>query len=298
MKFRAWISAFRLRTLPLALSTIGMGTFLAIEQGVFSLNVFIWAITTTVFLQVLSNLANDYGDSINGADSIHRIGPERAVQSGVITIAEMRRGIVVLAILSLVSGIALLYVALGIQSLDFYIFLALGLLSIIAAYTYTAGKRPYGYAGFGDIMVLIFFGVLGVGGSFYLYSHELDYTMLLPSLAMGLLATGVLNINNIRDERSDKLAGKQTIPVRFGHSAAIKYHWALLVLCILLSAVYLGLHEFSYSYLLWLAGLPLIFVNGIQISRIKQEKLLDPYLKQLAITTFVYMIFFGLALII
>jgi 1,4-dihydroxy-2-naphthoate octaprenyltransferase len=298
MKFSAWISAFRLRTLPLALSTIGMGTFLALEQGVFNFSVFFWATITTVFLQVLSNLANDYGDSVNGADSVHRIGPERAVQSGVISIAEMRVGIIVFAVLSLFSGIALLYVAVGIQSADFYLFLGLGLLSILAAYTYTAGKRPYGYAGFGDIMVLIFFGVLGVGGSFYLYSRELDFTMLLPSLALGLLATGVLNINNIRDEQSDKLAGKQTIPVRFGHKAAIKYHWALLVLSVLLSAIYIALHEFNYTYLLWLVGLPLIIYNGIQISRIKEGKLLDPYLKQLAIATFVYMIFFGLALII
>ena len=180
MKTRAWISALRLRTLPLALSSIGMGSFLAAADNVFKLNVLVWAALTTVFLQILSNLANDYGDSVNGADSEDRVGPTRAVQSGIISLAEMKIGIIIFVLLSLVSGIILLSETVGIGTNLFYWFMGFGVLSIVAAYTYTAGKRPYGYAGLGDIMVLIFFGILGVGGSYFLYALQINYQVILP----------------------------------------------------------------------------------------------------------------------
>jgi len=296
MKTRAWISALRLRTLPLALASIGMGSFLAAANNFFRLEVLVWAGLTTIFLQVLSNLANDYGDSAHGADNEHRVGPERAVQSGIISAAEMKVGILVFVGLSLVSGIMLLSITVGIGSNLFYWFLGFGLLSIIAAYTYTAGNRPYGYAGLGDIMVLVFFGLLGVGGSYFLYALQLDYKIILPAISMGALATGVLNINNIRDIDSDIKAGKNTIPVRFGQKNAIRYHWSLIFLAIISAAAFIYLNGFSSYSLIWLLGLPLLFVNGYKVTTTPEQKDLDPYLKQLALSTLLFMITFGLAI--
>jgi 1,4-dihydroxy-2-naphthoate octaprenyltransferase len=298
MKTQAWISALRLRTLPLALASIGMGSFLAAADHVFRLEVLVWAGLTTIFLQILSNLANDYGDSVNGADSEHRIGPERAVQSGVISIGEMKIGILTFVLLSLVSGIILLSETVGLGTSLFYWFLGFGVLSITAAYTYTAGNRPYGYAGFGDIMVLIFFGVLGVGGSYFLYALQIDYIIILPAISMGTLATGVLNINNIRDIDADTKAGKNTIPVRFGKKNAIIYHWLLIIIAIISAAAYIFLQGTSIYNLIWLPGLPLLFVNGYKVATTPLQKDLDPYLKQLALSTLLFMITFGLAIVL
>jgi 1,4-dihydroxy-2-naphthoate octaprenyltransferase len=298
MKTQAWISALRLRTLPLALASIGMGSFLAAADHVFKLEVLVWAGLTTIFLQILSNLANDYGDSVNGADSEHRIGPERAVQSGVISIGEMKIGILTFVLLSLVSGIILLSETVGLGTSLFYWFLGFGVLSITAAYTYTAGNRPYGYAGFGDIMVLIFFGVLGVGGSYFLYALQIDYIIILPAISMGTLATGVLNINNIRDIDADTKAGKNTIPVRFGKKNAIIYHWLLIIIAIISAAAYIFLQGTSIYNLIWLPGLPLLFVNGYKVATTPLQKDLDPYLKQLALSTLLFMITFGLAIVL
>lgn len=297
MKFRAWISALRLRTLPLALSSIGMGSFLAASDNIFKFNVLLWSALTTVCLQILSNLANDYGDSVNGADNEHRVGPDRAVQSGALSVSEIKMGIAFFVVLSLVSGLYLLSITVGIGTPLFYWFLGFGLLSIIAAYTYTAGSRPYGYAGLGDIMVLIFFGLLGVGGSYFLYDLSFSYDILLPSIAMGALATGVLNINNMRDINSDIEAGKQTIPVRFGKKNAVIYHWSLIIMAILLSGVFIFIQGLHLASLIWLLGLPLLILNAYKISSITELKDFDPYLKQLALSTFAFMVFFGLSII-
>ena len=290
MKLGAWISALRLRTLPLALSTVGTGTFLAIQQGKFSWPIFSWTVITTVLLQILSNLANDYGDSFHGADSQDRVGPVRAVQSGLISPKEMKMGVIVLIVLSFASGIQLLNVAFGFGTTRFNIFLGIGILSIIAAYTYTAGKRPYGYAGFGDLMVLIFFGLVGV--------HEFNILVILPSLSLGLLAAGVLNINNMRDVDSDRLAGKITIPVRIGFIKAKSYHAFLLITAILAGFLYIYLTGLHPASLLYIFAIPLLIINLIKVRSIDTPRDLHPYLKQLALSTFVFMIFFGLAIVL
>lgn len=292
----AWISAFRLRTLPLALSTVGMGSFLAIEHGVFDAETFAWTISTTILLQILSNLANDYGDTLHGADSPDRIGPKRAVQSGKITARQMKTAIIVFGALSFTSGIVLLIVSLGLGTKDFNLFLGFGILSILAAYSYTAGKRPYGYAGLGDIMVLIFFGILGVSGSFYLFAGYFESLSLLPALSLGLLATGVLNINNMRDRASDREAGKKTIPVRLGDKLSRYYHYFLVLGAIVLGAAYLLSTGFEMKNLLWLAGIPLLLMNLFKVNRVEKAAELDPLLRQLAIATFFYMLFFGMAI--
>lgn len=288
-----WISAFRLRTLPLALASIGMGSFLAGAYQLFSLKIFLLAAFTTIFLQILSNLANDYGDSIHGADSDDREGPQRAVQSGAISRQAMFRAMIVLGVLSFGCGILLLYAA--IDSLQtFFFFLGLGVLSIIAAITYTAGKKPYGYAGLGDISVVIFFGWVAVLGTFYLHAHLFHWTLLLPATSCGLFATAVLNVNNIRDIDSDKKAGKKSIPVRIGRQKAVIYHWILLSVGVMCSLAYVVLNFQNAFQLIFLIILPLLFINAKAVHQKHEAAQLDPYLKQMALTTLVFVLTFGI----
>jgi 1,4-dihydroxy-2-naphthoate octaprenyltransferase len=297
MNIPAWISAFRLRTLPLALASIGMGSFLAAAAGKFRIDVLLLAGLTTIFLQILSNLANDYGDTRNGADSRHRVGPVRAVQSGAISIVAMKSGIVVFAILSFSSGLLLLYSSIGLSGKVFLLFLGLGLASIGAAYAYTAGSRPYGYMGLGDLFVLIFFGFVGVGGTYYLHTSELDPGILLPTLATGMFATAVLNVNNIRDIDSDRQAGKMSIPVRLGRDKAVVYHWVLLILGMIVAAVYIYQLPFNPSRLLFLISYPLFVINGLAVQRKTGPGEIDPYLKQLALSALLFMILFGCSIL-
>jgi 1,4-dihydroxy-2-naphthoate octaprenyltransferase len=284
-----WLSAARPRTLPLALASIFMGSFLAVFAGKFDWIIFALCCLTTIALQVLSNFANDYGDTQNGADAAGRVGPERAVQSGAITPKQMFRAIILFAILCLFFGISLLYFAFKDASASiFWYFLGLGLLSMLAAYTYTAGKKPYGYAGLGDISVLIFFGLVGVLGSNFLFTKTFDWFNLLPALSCGLFATGVLNINNIRDIESDTRAGKKTIPARLGREKAVIYHWILLILgmsCVVLFSILEGKNNFQYIFCF-----PLFFINGFKVSRLPNP---DPMLKQMALSTLVFVILFG-----
>lgn len=289
---KKWISAARLRTLPLALSSIIMGAFLAQSVYMFRRDVFIWSVLTTVLLQVMSNFANDYGDTKNGADSAERIGPARAVQSGEITPKQMLNAILITGGAAFLSGIYLLYVAFGgFSSVYFRIFLGLGLLAMVAAYTYTAGKRPYGYIGLGDISVFLFFGLTGVVAGYFLYTLYFEWALLLPGTACGALAAGVLNINNIRDMDSDKKAGKITLPVRLGRRNALAYHWFLLAVAMTAASAYIHLKNGSWYYLL---SFPLIFLNGIQVSKSANP---DPYLKTLALTSLAFVILFGLSLV-
>lgn len=289
-----WVEAARPRTLPLALSSILMGSFTAAAEGFFNPWVFGLACLTTIFLQVLSNFANDYGDTQNGADLAGRIGPARAVQTGVITPQQMFRAIVLFAFLSLFAGIALLWIAFGsFTSPTFLQFLGLGVLCIIAAYTYTAGKNPYGYAGLGDMSVFLFFGLVGVIGSYYLYSQTLSLTSLLPALSSGFFATGVLNINNIRDIASDTLAGKKTIPARFGKKKALIYHWLLLIGGMTASLLYMVIQEQNTYW--FLLSYPLFILNGFKVTKLENP---DPMLKQLALSTFFFTLLFGFSLLI
>lgn len=292
---KPWIEAARLRTLPLALSSILMGCFLAAAHEKFSWTIAILAVVTTICLQVLSNFANDYGDAVNGKDTEARQGPQRAVHSGAITAEAMRKAIIIFSLLSLVSGIWLLYEALKDATWHtFAAFLGLGVLSIIAAITYTAGKRPYGYAGLGDLSVLIFFGWVGVLGVYYLHTKTLDWTLLLPATSCGLFAVGVLNINNIRDIESDTLTGKRSVPVRIGRERAIVYHWSLLSVGMVCSIFYLLIHSGSLAQWLFVLSFPLFIRNGLAVSRLKNPRELDPYLKQMALSTLVFVLLFGI----
>jgi 1,4-dihydroxy-2-naphthoate polyprenyltransferase len=291
-----WIKAFRLRTLPLAVSCIAMGGFLASEAGVFRWDIFLLCVLTTIFLQILSNLANDYGDSIHGADSIHRKGPSRAVQSGAVTKAQMRNAVIIFVLLSLTSGISLLIVAFGAEWKAIFFFLGLGILSILAAIAYTVGKKPYGYVGLGDVSVLLFFGFVGVLGSYYLFTKTITVYEMLPALSCGLFSIAVLNINNIRDIESDRKAGKFSIPVRIGKDKAVVYHWFLLIAGIISAITYTVLTFSSAWQLLFLLTLPLFVKNARAINN-RPSNELDPYLKHMAITTLLFVLAFGVGLL-
>jgi 1,4-dihydroxy-2-naphthoate octaprenyltransferase len=288
---KPWIKAFRLRTLPLALSCIAMGGFLAAAVNAFRWDIFLFCVMTTIFLQILSNLANDYGDSIHGADSVDRKGPSRAVQSGAISAMQMKIAIFIFVGLCLTSGVSLLLISFGLNWNAILFFFGLGVLSILAAIAYTVGKKPYGYAGLGDFSVLIFFGLIGVMGSNYLFTKEVSWIQMLPALSCGFFSMGVLNVNNIRDIESDKKAGKFSIPVRIGREKAVVYHWFLLLAGMISTSVFVTLTYESPVQFLFLFSFPLFVLNGLNVQR-KSE--LDPYLKQLALSTLLFVVLFGL----
>jgi len=294
-----WIEAARPRTLPLALSCILMGCFLAYADGSFEGTVAILSVLTTIFLQVLSNFANDYGDAVSGKDSDLREGPRRAVHAGQITAPAMRNAIILFSALSFVTGIALLYFALQNAPIRvFWVFLGIGLACIAAAITYTAGKRPYGYVGLGDVSVLIFFGWVGVLGTYYLHTLIWNWNLLLPATSCGLFAVAVLNINNIRDIASDRATGKNSIPVRLGRDRAVMYHWAILITGMGCVLVYTFTHFSQYTQFLFLLSFPLFVRNGLAVSRLHKAAELDPYLKQMALSTLLFVVLFGIGLIL
>ncbi len=297
MNLRPWLSAFRLRTLPLSLACIGMGAFLAAAAGKFDGMIFALCCLTTIFLQILSNLANDYGDSINGADHAGRKGPQRAVQSGAISSGQMRNAVVIFALLSLGSGITLLLVVFGLDWNALLFFLVLGLLCIAAAIAYTVGKRPYGYAGLGDLSVLMFFGLVGVMGSLYLFTKQVDMIDIFPALSCGFFSIAVLNVNNVRDIESDRQAGKFSIPVRIGREKAIVYHWFLLFAGIAGAVIYSVARYQSPWQFLFLIAVVLFVRNGMAVTKLPSEKL-DPWLKQMAMSTLLFVLTFGLGLLL
>lgn len=296
MTIRNWLSAFRLRTLPLALSCIGMGGFLAAYADAFRLDIFLLCVSTTICLQILSNLANDYGDTIHGADGDQRVGPTRTVQRGAISLRQMRVAVVVFIVLCLASGITLLVVSFGANWNAILFFLGLGLLSILAAIAYTVGRKPYGYMGLGDLSVLIFFGIVGVMGSYYLFTQQLSWREALPALSCGLFSIGVLNVNNIRDIDSDRVAGKFSIPVRIGKDNAARYHWWLTATGIAAAILYTFLEFRSPLQFLFLLSLPLFISIGVAVSQ-KPSQELDPYLRRMAMATLVFVLLFGMGLV-
>ena len=291
---RAWILAARPRTLALAFAAIGMGTFLAAANEQLNLPVVFLCFVTATLLQILSNLANDYGDSIHGADSSERVGPPRAVQTGQISSQEMRRAIILFVVLSMLAGLILVWLALGPSALPLVLlFLAIGGLAVGAAVTYTAGRKPYGYAGLGDLAVFLFFGWVAVCGSYFLNAVALPLTILLPATSCGLFAVGVLNVNNIRDIHSDQAGGKQSIPVRLGPRRARIYHWLLLLGGVLATILYVLLVPRSPWQWLFLLSTPLFLQNGLVVWRTRSSEALDPMLRQLSLSTLLFVLLFG-----
>ena len=296
---RIWIKAFRLRTLPLALSATILGSFLGYAENRFKWGVFIFGSLTTLFLQILSNLANDYGDAKKGTDNEKRLGPLRVTQSGLVSRQQIRIMIGFFVFLSLVSGSLLIW--FGLRGGDFMIyslFLLLGFSAIFAAIKYTIGKRPYGYVGFGDIMVFIYFGILGVAGTYFLHTQSLHLSILLPASSVGLFSAGVLNLNNLRDHENDAANGKNTLVVRMGVPWAKTYHVILLLTALILAVLYTILHFKSYYQLIFLLPLPLLISDISKVITNTVPIELNAELKKLAVATLLFSLSFGLGLIL
>ncbi|EOW2372717.1 1,4-dihydroxy-2-naphthoate polyprenyltransferase [Cronobacter sakazakii] len=276
---QAWLESLRPRTLPLAFSAILVGSALASWQGYFDPVITLLALLTAGLLQILSNLANDYGDAVKGSDQPDRLGPLRGMQKGAITAPQMKRAIQLTVALICISGLALVYVACHSMA-DVLGFLALGALSILAAITYTVGTRPYGYMGLGDVSVLIFFGWLSVLGSWYLQAHTLITPVWLPATACGLLAAAVLNINNLRDIDSDRRNGKNTLAVRLGPVVARRYHVALLAGALVCLAAFNLLWLHSLWGWLFLLASPLLARQARFVLRETEPAAMRPMLER------------------
>ncbi|MCF2874091.1 MULTISPECIES: 1,4-dihydroxy-2-naphthoate octaprenyltransferase [unclassified Tenacibaculum] len=302
-----YIKAARLRTLPLSVSGIIVGGALGLEDfiknnyedcveypSLLTSEIFWLAILTTIGFQVLSNFANDYGDGVKGTDD-NREGEARMVSSGAITPKQMKKAMIITGAITLVIALLLIYVAFGKDNFLYsVIFFGLGIASIIAAIKYTVGKSAYGYSGFGDVFVFVFFGLLAVVGTYFLYTKELNLTIFLPAITIGLLSTAVLNLNNMRDRVNDAKSGKNTLVVKMGAKAAKNYHYLLIGVSFLCALSYVFLkYESPYQFLFIIAYIP-ILKHIVFVSKNKEEALLDGELKKVALSTFLFSILFGL----
>ena len=293
-----WVEAARVRTLPLSVSGIIVGSFYAMSQGMFNWKIVVFALLTTLGLQILSNFANDYGDGVKGTDNKDRVGPMRAIQSGVISPAAMKKAMVLTSAITLLFAVLLIYFAFKDHYLLYsFIFFVLGILAIASAIRYTVGKGAYGYRGFGDVFVFIFFGLVSTFGVYFMFSKSIDWLLLLPAVAIGFLSVGVLNLNNMRDEASDRKSGKNTLVVKMGGAAAKKYHYFLVISAMILVLVFAFLNDFHFDqYIFVVAYFPMIS-HLITVYRNQNPKFLDPELKKLAISTFLLAVLLALCLI-
>jgi 1,4-dihydroxy-2-naphthoate polyprenyltransferase len=294
-----WMNAARPRTLPLALSGTILGSCLAAAEGLFSWSVFFLASVTTVLLQILSNLANDYGDFINGKDTADRIGPVRMVQSGQIEPQRMFRALIFLGIITFISGTALITAGTpGPATGEAALYFLMGIAAIAAAVKYTVGKNPYGYRGWGDLAVFIFFGLLGTLGTYYLHTHHLKFDLILPAASIGLLSTGVLNLNNLRDEESDRRANKRTLVIILGNRNARMYHMLLLLSAVSTGLIYTILNYHSGFQLVFLISLPPLYRNIVAVFRNTRPEELIAELKKLSLSTLLFSLTFGTGILI
>ena len=297
---KKWIRAARPRTVLLSFSGVLLGGFLAYKTGPSTgsgtLLRVLFAAITAVLLQILSNLANDYGDFKKGTDSAKRVGPQREMQSGAITEQEMKRGLAITAGLCLVSGALLIFVFAGLTWKELSVFAALGISAVLAALLYTLGKRPYGYRGLGDLYCFLFFGWAAVAGTYYLATKNLNFSVLLPASALGFFSNAVLNINNMRDYENDKASGKNSLVVKLGLKKAFVYHCLLIGGAFVCLTIYLVLHQaawFSYLFLL----LSILFIKDlIAIKKTKPESL-DPFLGRQVKHSFLLVVVYGILLL-
>lgn len=295
---KKWIAAARLRTLPLSISGIILGSLIAFSEGFKNSFIFFLAFLTTLFLQILSNYANDYGDGVKGTDAA-RIGEKRAVASGEISAKQMKNAVILFSALSALSASILIWISFGVENLKWVLlFLFLTLACVWAAIKYTVGKNAYGYAGFGDLFVFLFFGIVSVWGSYTLYNHEtFNYWIFLPASAIGLLSVAVLNLNNMRDLETDRVSGKNTLPLRMGFSNAKIYQSVLLISPFILVSLYLmGTHQTKIHYFLyWILILPALKLVSI-VFKTQEPRLLDKELKKVALLTLAFSLILGISL--
>jgi 1,4-dihydroxy-2-naphthoate polyprenyltransferase len=281
-----WISALRLRTLPLSISGILVGSFIAVFQGFWNPIIFSLALSTTLLFQILSNLANDLGDSLKGADNSDRVGPMRAVQSGSISKSAMKNAVILTALCSFLSAGFLIY--FGTKNLSItsvYLYIGLAIASVLAAITYTIGKKAYGYNGMGDLFVFIFFGLVSVIGVYPLFSDTISWILILPAITIGFLSTAVLNLNNMRDRENDEKVGKRTLVVKLGATNAKKYHYFLIVTAF---TSWISFLIVTQNWLGFISLIPIVlFIKHLLfVSKNTVPKELDSQLKLVALGTF------------
>lgn len=285
-KTKSWVGAMRLRTLPLSLSGIILGAGVAYHNGFWDTTIFVLAISTTILFQVLSNFANDLGDSAKGTDNSERIGPMRSVQSGVISQSEMKFAVIVVAVLSLISAAALIFVGVkGMPEQILWFYIGLAILCIVAAITYTVGKKAYGYHGMGDIMVFIFFGLVSVLGVYSLFAKSFLMENVSLGIFVGLLSTAVLNLNNMRDYKNDAASNKKTIVVKMGPNNAKFYHALLILIAILSLTIFLNSFKKPELFFTMVPAI-LLIIHLRKVMKTTQVKDFDPELKKVALTTF------------
>ncbi len=293
-KILAWLNAARLRTLPLSVSGVITGTALANFYGQKNTTlIFIIALLTTISFQVTSNFANDYGDGVKGTDNENRIGPKRALQSGLLTRNELKKGIIIAIVISIILVPALLYASFGKEYIEYFtLFAILGISSIWASIKYTIGTSAYGYKGLGDIFVFVFFGLLSVIGTMFLYTKFIAWPSLLPAFSIGLLSTGVLNLNNLRDYESDKNSKKNTLVVKMGFDNGKKYHFALLILAFFSLLIFMIFNFSNWYHLVPLTAFIPVFLHMHKVYRTDHAVKLDSELKKLALSTFLLSLLF------
>ena len=293
-----WIDAARVRTLPLSVSGILVGSFYAMSQSIFNWKIVVFALLTTIGLQVLSNFANDYGDGVKGTDNDDRIGPKRTIQSGKISPKQMKIAMFVTAGITFLCALILIYVSFKNQYLIYStVFFLLGVLAIASAIRYTVGNNAYGYKGLGDVFVFLFFGWVSTLGSYFLFAKQWDWSLTLPASAIGFLSVAVLNLNNMRDMESDAKSGKHTLVVKMGLPLAKKYHYFLILSGILLLFAFGLIQGFAVDqYLYVVAFLPLI-LHLKRVINIEDSRSFDPELKKVALSTFFVSLLLSLCLI-
>lgn len=296
IQIKAWLESLRLRTLPLALASIFTGSALAAWQGFFRLDIAIMTLLTAALLQILSNLANDYGDYVKGSDTPERLGPNRGMQKGLINQQQMKKALIITIILTIISGTILVILSCH-KPADIVIFLLLGLLSIIAAIAYTVGNKPYGYLGLGDISVLIFFGWLSIGGCYYLQTNSFNDAILLPATACGLLSTAVLNINNLRDIEQDRSNGKNTFAVRLGPLWARRYHSILITIALLCLFLFTLIYTKGWHAWLFVLVVPLLYRHATYVLHQPSASAMRPMLENMVKITLLTNLLFSIGII-
>ncbi|HLV63248.1 1,4-dihydroxy-2-naphthoate octaprenyltransferase [Galbibacter sp.] len=295
-KLKTLIEAARPRTLPLSVSGIIVGSAIAFAEGFFNPYILILSLITTIGLQILSNFANDYGDGVKGTDNADRVGPIRALQSGIISAKEMLSAMIVTTIFTLIVAITLIYISFGSEQILFsLLFFVLGLFAVAAAIKYTVGNSAYGYHGYGDLFVFIFFGLVSVIGSYFLYTKKLEWDVILPAISVGLLSVGVLNLNNMRDFQSDAKSNKNTMVVKLGITKAKRYHSLILTVALIAAMLFLLLNYQQWTNTIFIISFIPIILHLKRVRSIRQEQLLDPELKKLSLSTFLFAVLFLLS---
>lgn len=297
-KLGYYISAMRLRTLPLSLSGVSLGLLLAVSDYHVSWAVALSTAVTAVLLQILSNVSNELGDALKGTDTSLRNGPLYGITSGRLTARELKVMIWIYALLSAASGLVMIRLSYGtLLCLDAFVFMILGFAAISSAMKYTLGKSPYGYRGLGDIYVFVFFGVVAVLGSYLVAAHTIpSWYMVLPAVSIGAFSVAVLNVNNIRDMETDR-ATRVTLPLKMGETWAKVYQTALVLTGWAAMCGYAFSRMYSLWHYLFVLTLPLFIWHLAGVWRGRGHAL-DRMLPLLVVSTFLFAVLGGLGFVV